>query len=225
MTPGIRGVLAGLGPEVPVDPDADEARNWILDELSEPRYEAAKPTWFDQLSAAFIDWLMSLFEGGAGGPSGVLLAIVVVVVVAALVAAFLIFGMPALNRRSAVSGALFGNDDERSADQMRRAADAAASVGDWALAIEEAYRAIARGLAERTILATTPGTTAHGFAARAGTAFPKLADELAAAADSFDRVRYLGKPGTEAEYRTVVTLERELRTARAPLPAAPVVTR
>lgn len=208
--------------DVPVDPNADEARNWILDELSDPRYEAAKPTWFDQLSSAFLEWLQSLLEGTGGGPSGILLAIVVVIIIAALVAAFLIFGMPALNRRSTVSGALFGTDDDRSAEAMRRAADAAASAGDWALAIEEAFRAIARGLAERTILATTPGTTAHGFAVRAGAAFPALVADLAAAADAFDRVRYLGKPGAEAEYRAVAALERELRAARVPLPTAAV---
>ncbi|MHA6667392.1 DUF4129 domain-containing protein [Homoserinimonas sp. A447] len=217
----IPGTLSGKAPaDVPVDPNADEARNWILDELSEPRYEAAKPTWFDQLSSAFLDWLGSLLDGASGAPAGLLLAIVVVIIVAALVAAFLIFGMPALNRRSAVSGSLFGTDDDRSAEAMRRAADAAASAGDWALAIEEAYRAIARGLAERTILATTPGTTAHGFATRAGAAFPSLAADLAAAADTFDRVRYLGKPGSEAEYRAVAALERQLRSARVPLPAA-----
>lgn len=205
---------------VPVDPDADQARDWILDELSDPRYEAAKPTWFDQLSSAFFEWLMSLVDSGAESPSGLLLVILAVVVVAALVAAFLIFGMPALNRRSKVNAELFGRDDVRTAEQMRQAADAAASAGNWAVAIEEAYRAVARGLAERTILATTPGTTAHGFSERASTAFPRLADELAAAADAFDRVRYLGRPGTEPEYRAVAALELELRTARAVVPAS-----
>lgn len=200
--------------EVPVDPDADQARDWILNELSDPRYESAKPTWFDQLSSAFFEWLMSLVDSGAGGPSGLLLVILAVVVAAALVAAFLVFGMPALNRRSKVSGELFGRDDVRTAEQMRQAADAAASAGNWAVAIEEAYRAVARGLAERTILATTPGTTAHGFSQRAAAAFPLLSDDLAAAADSFDRVRYLDRPGTEEEYRAVAALELELRTAR-----------
>ncbi len=217
------GTLPGIASaDVPVVPDADEARDWILGELSDPRYEAAKPTWFDQLSSAFLDWLQSLLEGASGGPSGMLLAIVVVIIVAALVAAFVIFGMPALNRRSAITGALFGTDDDRSAEAMRRAADAAASAGDWALAIEESFRAIARGLAERTILATTPGTTAHGFAARAGAAFPALVPQLAAAADTFDRVRYLAKAGTEDEYRAVAALERELRSARVPLATAEV---
>ena len=199
---------------VPVDPDADQARDWILDELSDPRYEAARPTWFDQLSTAFFEWLVSLVESGAGGPTDLLLVIVAVVVVAALVAAFLIFGRPALNRRSKVSGELFGREDVRTAEQMRQAADAAASAGNWTVAIEKTYRAIARGLAERTILATTPGTTAHGFSERASAAFPHLADGLAAAADSFDRVRYLGRAGTEAEYRAVAAVELELRTAR-----------
>lgn len=210
--------------EVPVDPDADQARDWLLDELSEPRYEAAKPTWFDELSSAFFEWLMSLVESGAGGPSGLLLVILAVVVAAGLVAAFLIFGMPALNRRSTVAGELFGRDDVRTADQMRQAADAAASAGNWTVAIEEAYRAIARGLAERTVLATTPGTTAHGFSDRAGAAFPQLAEGLVTAADSFDRVRYLGQPGTEAEYRTVAALELELRTARVSLRECPGVS-
>ena len=215
MTPGASGLFT-LAADVPVDPGADEARRWLLDELTDPRYEAAKPTWFDQLSSAFLDWLISLADGDSGGPSGLLLAIVVVLVVAALVAAFLIFGVPALNRRSTVTGALFGQDDERSAAAMRRAAEDAAARGDWAVAIEEAFRAIARGLAERTILQTSPGTTAHGFSDRAAALVPALAAELASAADSFDRVRYLGRPGSEAEYREVARLEAELRGTRAP---------
>jgi hypothetical protein len=224
MTPGIRDAIASVSTDVPLDPDADEARKWILEELSDPRYESAKPTWFDQLSSAFLEWLGSLFEGSVGGPSGLLLGVLIAIIVAALVAAFLIFGRPALNRRSTVSRALFGRDDERSAEEMRRAGDAAASVGDWSLAIEECFRAIARGLAERTIVATTPGTTAHGFASRAGTAFPALAVDLETAATAFDRVRYLGEPGEEADYRAVAALEGELRSARAPLPAAAAVT-
>lgn len=224
MTLGSWAALSVIPAAVPVDPDAEEARRWLLDELSDPRYEAAKPSWFDQLSAAFWDWLTSLGGDGVGGPPGLLLAIVIVLVVGALVAAFVIFGVPALNRRSVVTGSLFGRDDERTAGDIRKAADEAASRGDWALAIEEAFRAIARGLAERTILATSPGTTAHGFAARAGSAFPELATRLAEAADVFDRVRYLGQSGTEDEFRAVAALERELRAARTVIPATSPVT-
>lgn len=207
--------------DIPVDPDADQARNWILDELSDARYDAAKPNWFDQASAAFWDWLTSLSIAGDGPATTVLLTIVIAIVVIALIVAFLVYGMPALNRRSTVTGALFGSDDERSAAELRRAAESAAADGQWALAIEEAFRAMARGLAERTILATSPGTTARGFAVAASIAFPHLESQLSAAADAFDSVRYLGGTGSEPVYRALAELERELRNARAPTPAVP----
>jgi hypothetical protein len=142
-----------------------------------------------------------------------------VVVAAAIVAAFLLFGVPRRGRRSAATGALFGEEDDRSASAIRAAADAAAAREEWTLAIEELFRSIARGLAERTVVTTSPGTTARDFAARAGSSFPPLADRLAAAASAFDEVRYLGREGTEAAYRETSSLESELRTARPVLEA------
>ncbi len=47
-----------------------------------------------------------------------------------------------------------------------RARPRAAEAGDFATAIAEMFRALARGLSERTIVMTSPGTTAHGFARR-----------------------------------------------------------
>lgn len=213
-------LLAADDGDVPVDPTWDEARRWILEELSRPQYQAAKPTWWDLLSRAFWDWLNSLDLSGAGFLQGPLLAIVVIVVIAAVVAAFLIFGAPRLRRRSAVAGALFGEDEDRSSDQLRAAAVAAAASRDWALAIEELFRCLARVLSERVLVSTDPGTTATGFAARASAVFPEAATRLGAGAAAFDRVRYLGGRGTEAEYRDLVELERELRTAR-PASGAP----
>lgn len=199
--------------DVPVDPGAEEARRWIIAELSKPAYQAAQPTWFDRLSAAFWQWLTSLQFGGGGAGWPVML-IIIVVVAAAVIAAFLIFGAPRRNRRSAVTGALFGDDDDRSARAIRASADAAAAAGDWTLAIEELFRCIARGLAERTVVTTSPGTTARDFAARAGGAFPGFAVRLGTAASAFDEVRYLGRTGVEETYREVGALEVELRNAR-----------
>ena len=99
---------------------------------------------------------------------------------------------------------------------MRRAANQAAAVDDWALAIEEMFRSIARGLAERTILTTSPGTTAREFSARAGALFPSLSAALASTAAVFDEVRYLDGLGTEAAYRRAAELEAELRSIRSP---------
>jgi len=215
-------LLAVLSGEVPVDPDAGEARRRVVEELSKPEYEAARPTWFDQLSAAVRDWFESLRIGGDGPLQWVVIAVVAAVVVAALVTAFLVFGRPRLNRRGAASAPLFGTDDARTAEQMRRAAADAASRSDWPVAIEESYRAIARGLAERTVLSTSPGTTALGFAARASALFPDRAAQLHAAAASFDGVRYLGGTGSAESYRAVAELEAALRSERPASALLPV---
>ncbi|MET0991913.1 MAG: DUF4129 domain-containing protein [Lacisediminihabitans sp.] len=200
--------------DVPVDPDSGQARDWIIAELSRPEYRAAEPTWFDRLSQAFLDWLGSLTVNPSGAFQAPLLFLVGGILIAAAVVAYLIFGPPRLGRRSAVVGTLFGDDDSRDSAAMRRAAADAAAREDYRLAIEEQFRSIARGLAERTVLTVSPGTTAHAFAARAGAAFPALAGRLESAAETFDGVRYLGRPGTLDGYLALTALDAELRTAR-----------
>ncbi len=208
---GLHGVwLAGI----PVDPDAPEAQQWLRDELAKAPYQAAKPTWFDRVSKAFLDWINSLTAPTGDGFGNWIPVILTLVVIAVLVTAFLIFGMPRLNQRSQLPAELFGEDDRRSADDMRRAAAVAALGKDWSLAIEEAFRALARGLSERTILVVMPGTTAHDFAVRAADAFPAENTRLSEAAEVFDQVRYLELAGTERGYLTVAALESELRSAK-----------
>lgn len=214
--------VTGLPYDVPVDPEPPEATQWLIDELSKPVYQAAKPTLFDRIAQAIGDWIASLRFGELQGPPAFAFGLILTLIVIAAVVAFLIFGLPRLNRRSAVAGALFGEDDDRSAASILRDADAAARRGDWALAIAETFRAIARDLAERTIVTTSPGTTANDFAARAGRAFPSHADRLAVSAASFDEVRYLGHPGSEEQYRAIIALAAEVRGAKAVLePVAP----
>jgi hypothetical protein len=207
--------------KVPVDPDADQARRWLVAELSKPEYQAAQPTLFDRVSAAFWNWLTSLDFGNTGLGPGPLLVAVTLLLLAAVVAAYVIFGAPRLNRRSRAAGTLFGVDDDRDAAAMRAAAQTAAGRAEWSLAISELFRALARGLAERTIVSATPGMTAHTFAGTAAQAFPALADRLQLAATTFDEVRYLGRPGTEEAFRQVASLERELAGARPQLNGVP----
>ncbi|CAN5185345.1 DUF4129 domain-containing protein [soil metagenome] len=206
--------FAGVPVDVPVDPDSAEAQRWVIQELSKPEYRAAQPTWFDRASKAFLDWLQSLKIDSGPGVQGPILVLALIVIVAALVAAFLIFGAPRLNRRSAASGILFGDDDARDAAAMRRAAEDAAARSDWVIAIEEIFRSIARGLAERTLVTVSPGTTARDFAARAGIVLPGFAERLSTAASAFDDVRYLGREGTETAYTDAARLEKDLRALR-----------
>jgi hypothetical protein len=209
--------LAGLPIDVPVDPEPPEAAQWLIEELAKPVYQAAKPTLFDRIAQAIGEWIASLRFGDLEGPPALALGFVVALIVVGIVVAILIFGLPRLNRRSAVTGALFGEEDERSAARIARDAEAAARRGDWSLAIAETFRSIARDLAERTIVTTSPGTTAHEFASRAGRALPSLAEPLAVSAATFDGVRYLGHVGSAEQYRAIAELAAEARGARPAL--------
>lgn len=207
--------IAGVPVEVPVEPGSDEARDWLLGELSKPPYQAARPTWFDIVSRAVGDWFASLRVPDGSGFGAVVPLAVVLAVAALIVVAFFVFGRPRLNRRSGVpTGALFGRDDARSAAELRASAARAAAAGDYRVAIEEAYRGLARGLAERTVVTTAPGTTAADFARRAARSFPGLQQEFAAGAGLFDGVRYLERAGTREGYEGISALDRRVQSER-----------
>lgn len=200
--------------DIPVDPSSPEAQEWLREELARPEYQSAKPTWFDLAAKAVQDWIESLFQGPAGSAPSVILVAIVLVLAGLIVAAFLIYGRPRLNRRSAVeTRSLFGSE-LRSAAELRASAESAARAGDWTTAIEERFRAIAAALHERTLVRVSPGTTATEFAQRAAGVFPDEADPLRAAARSFDEVRYLDRPGTESAYQQAVALDQRLEAAR-----------
>jgi hypothetical protein len=211
----VAGRLIVFHVDIPVDPSSPEAQEWLRDELARPQYQAAKPTWFDLASKAVQDWLASLFQG-PGGNAGPILLLVVVLVIAGLIAvAFFVFGRPRVNRRSALERrSLFGDDDARSAADLRAAAERAARAGDWVVAVEEQFRAIAVSLDERTLVRVSPGTTATEFAHRAAEVAPDEREALRAAARAFDDVRYLDRPGTEAAFQQLVALDQRLQSVR-----------
>lgn len=214
-------VTSGIVSSVPVDPDAPTAQRWLIEELARSPYQAAQPSPFDQFANQLSDWINSLIASlgrvAVPGAGSVLNVVIGAVVLALLVIAFLIFGLPRINRRSTITGEVFGVDDIRDAAGLRRDAERAAAAGDYATAIAELFRALARGLDERTLVSFFPGSTAHDVAVRCGRVFPDAAGPLLDAARDFDGVRYLGAPGSAAEWDHLVALERELRTSRAPL--------
>ncbi|HEU0257286.1 MAG TPA: DUF4129 domain-containing protein, partial [Microbacteriaceae bacterium] len=68
----------------PLSPDGGTARSWLIGELSKPAYQAARPTWFDVLSARLKDWVTGLFTG-AQAPLTPLLAALGIAIAAAIV--------------------------------------------------------------------------------------------------------------------------------------------
>ncbi|WP_146168450.1 DUF4129 domain-containing protein [Rathayibacter caricis] len=209
----IRAVLAAA----PLDPDAREARRLLLEELADPRYRAAEPSWFDRAVQAIRDWFTSLSVPTDGPAVPIAAVIGVLVVLALVVTALLIAGRPSLRRRSSVRGSVLAEDDGRSADELRALADAAAARGDWDEAVIERFRALVRALDERTLVRASPGTTAHGFARRAQAVFPAASAALRRAADDFDGVRYLDRPGGTDDYARIRALDDSLAREAAPL--------
>lgn len=197
-------------------PDGDEARKWAEQELSDPRYADAKPTWFDLLARDVGRFLADLFspENGANaGPSA--LIVVCIVVFAALIAALIIWGRPRRSRsvpRGRID--LLGDADDRTAAQLRADAERSARSGDWDTATVLRFRALARGLLERDLIDPSPGATAQAIAREVSRVLPDEASAVRSAAVSFDDVRYLRRPATEERYSELAATDDRLVAAR-----------
>lgn len=197
-------------------PDGDEARRWAEEELSNPRYADAKPTWFDLIARDIGRFLADLFTSDNGanvGPAA--LIVVCVIIVVALITALIVWGRPRSSR--AVRRArtdLLGVDDDRDAAQLRSDAERSARDGDWDTATVLRYRAIARSLLERDLIDPAPGATAQAIAREASGVFADEAAAMRRAAVSFDDVRYLRHPATEESYRELSATDDRLRARR-----------
>lgn len=192
----------------PLIPDGDEARRWAEQELADPIYREAEPTAFDRVARAVGDFVGSLFTGGAPSALTPWIALIVIAVLAGIVVlAFVVWGRPRRAVRSRTPLELFGTVDVRSADELRSDAARAAGRDDWDEALVLRFRALARGLVERTVLDPEPGATVHRFAREAAEAFPGQQHALTAAADRFDDVRYLKRHADAGAYRTLEDLD------------------
>ncbi|GAA1494853.1 DUF4129 domain-containing protein [Curtobacterium herbarum] len=205
-----------------------EARRLLERELAHREYRGPQETWWDRASRSFLDWLGSLAPDGVGSPGfgRTLLVIAIVVLVAVVVLVVVTRGLPRRRARSRPTalGGVFDDDDLRSAQAVSAAAQAAFRAGDWATAVLEGYRALARGLGERDLVRIVPGATARAIADRATVPFPQLGTTLRGASDTFDAVRYLGADADESAARRVLETERAVREARpahADRPAVP----
>ena len=208
--------------EIPLVPDGEQAREWARQELADPVYQAARPTWFDRAAQAGRDLLASLFSADVAPEWAAVLALVAaVLVIAVIIVALVVWGIPRrASSRTHRSGELFGDVDYRSADGLRAAAAAAQSRADWDAAIVLRFRAAARGLDERGMLELAPGTTARQFAHRAEALLSAGSADLRGAARVFEDVRYLQRPGTAAGYDLVAAADTALaRSHPAPAPA------
>ncbi|MEV4149552.1 DUF4129 domain-containing protein [Amycolatopsis sp. NPDC049691] len=199
--------------DVPVDIDRDSARRAAAEELSDPRYQAAKPNAVQEFGQWLAEQLGKLLNGVSnvvpGGIFGVLLVLVVLIVLVVVIR----LRTGKIARTSRADRVVFGGR-RQSADDYRRAAAEAAAAGRYDDAVRDRFRAVVRALEERALLDARSGRTADEAAAEAGVLLPNVAADLRQGARLFDDVHYGGREGTEAAYRTLTELDERCRRER-----------
>ncbi|MGW6444362.1 DUF4129 domain-containing protein [Lentzea sp. NPDC055074] len=194
--------------DVPVDLGRDEAREAAVRELSDPAYVSDDPNPLERAVDWVLERLGELFAG-AGGMSG-LTAVVIVVAVVVLIVIVVRLRVGRTSRALRSSGKVFGSTVLTAAEH-RAAAEKAAAEGDFAEAVRERFRAVARELEQRGVLDARAGRTVDEVAFEAGQALPVLAGDLRGAAVQFDDVWYGGRPATAEGYQTLVSVDGKVR--------------
>ena len=180
---------AGGYPRVPVDPDAETAREWVRAELLEPAYNQQ-----ENLLSRALTWLWDLIQetAAAAGQADAVGALVVAAGVLLMCGAIalLVAGPVRRNRAGARTSVDVFGEDTRSAAELRAAADAHAAAGRWSEAVLDRFRALLRALEDRALLDERPGRTAHEATEDAGARLPERAADLRRAGRLFDDVCY-----------------------------------
>ncbi|MER7108105.1 DUF4129 domain-containing protein [Streptomyces sp. NPDC000229] len=205
--------------DVPLDIPRLPAREAAERELSKPMYHENDPNLLQRALDSFWDWVGRLFDSASGAAPGGPLGLVVIALVALALVGALWWRLGTPQRAPVTSDSLF-DDRIRSAAEHRAAAEQHAAAGHWNQAVQERMRAIVRSLEERTVLDPRPGRTADEAAAEAGRPLPAHADELRAAARTFDDVTYGGRTADQHAYQRLKDVDTALERAKPQLSSA-----
>lgn len=189
------------------------AREAAERELAKPIYHRDDPSLVMQAILQLVEWISDFLTRAAqvapGGWAGMLATLLLLVLVAAAVR---LRAGPVGRSRARGEPLLSGR--ALTADEHRSRADAHTGAEEWAEAVRERLRAIARALEERAIIEPRVGRTAHELAVEAGTLLPTHAEELRAAARAFDDVWYGGLLATPDTYNQLRQLDEQLSAVR-----------
>jgi hypothetical protein len=181
--------VPGLRTDVPVDPDAETAREWLRAELADPVYHE-RPNLLQRAWDWILEQLAQAQDAVGGLDTRVATLIAVGILVVAVAIALVVAGPVRRARRDRRASVDVFGDDTRTAAELRAAADAAAAQGRWSDAVLDRFRALLRSLEERVVLEARPGRTADEGAREAGVRLPACAEDLTRAARLFDDVCY-----------------------------------
>ncbi|MDO5672182.1 MAG: hypothetical protein Q4G30_04900 [Actinomycetaceae bacterium] len=187
--------------EIPVEPDAQEARQWLKDELARPIYHEEK-----NLLARFIEWIMKVLKLDI--PDGIpameipaqFLAIALILAMVLIIAILFITGIVRPNKRLNTgkdSAAIF--DDARSRQDFLSAARLAQAQGNFDIAFIEYFRALVRLMDNYGWIQEMPGLTAREAMSTATAYAPEYGVDFMALAVVFDGVTYGSQSAKDSE--------------------------
>lgn len=212
-------VAVTVAASVPVVPERGQARGWLVEELADEVYDAARPGLFERV----VSWILERLQGlelPEGPQAGVSLVVVLAILALVVLIALRIAGPVRLRGGRGRPDSLFG-ETSMTADEHREAADAHAAEGRWELAVRERFRAVVRALEERTLLDPRPGRTADEAAREAGELLPDVAAQLTDAAALFDDVVYGEREADAASHARVQELDVAVAGARPVFASSP----
>jgi hypothetical protein len=189
------------------------AQRLAREELSKAIYHPSPSltTRIVNFVTGLLAWLFGNVGSAAPGGWWTVVALSALLVIAVAVIAVRLGPMA----RSARGGGPAWDRGSRAmtARTLRAAAAASAAHGDYSTAILQRVRAIVASCEERGVLTVDVGRTADEVAAQAGARFPAQHADLAAAARSFDQIRYGGAVGTRDGYERLCVLDTALASA------------
>lgn len=199
-----------------MQPERDEARRLLEEELSDPRYQRDATGPLREAADRFFAWLdqMQLNLGPVELPLGPILLLVLLL---AAVILCIVLVRPRL-QRGAEAEELGLSPAGVTAGALRERAEAHAAVGRFDEACRERFRAIIRAAEERQDLAEQAGRTATEAGQALARVHPDEAAAAVRAAELFNYSRYGGRSLQRTDYDTLLAFDQRLEQSSGPRP-------
>lgn len=209
--------IAAGGPPDPITRDAAQAA--ARSEVAKGAYHRNDPSLVNRGLSWLLKRLVKLLDATSRHAPGHAIGLLLIVVIVAAVIVLIAARVGVLRRTPRVSDAIFGIE-ETTAGEHRSRAERFAAEGNWAEAIRERLRAIARELEQRGVLDPRPGRTAAELSREAGEQLPAVAGDLRTATSVFDAVWYGNRAATASDEQLLHALDSTIAGSHRTLVAS-----
>lgn len=168
---------------IPVQPDADTARQWAEQELAKREYQPSS-NWLESAYRKFLDLLF-----GSSGSADLTQIVFYLLLVGILIVAILVGSTMVGKQAASRAGALFTDEQTTAAEYLQKARQAERAQ-NWGSALVALYRYLVRTLEENQQIDSFPGRTAKEAAVAAQGVFPEQGSRLLTAGRYFDAAFY-----------------------------------